>query len=751
MIQPKLTLGAVGDKYEQEADRVAKQVVNQINLPASQSSTQSQSVQRQETLEDDDELRMKPVAGTIQRMETLEEKDELQMRPVVQRLANEEGGAIAPDLEASIQQLDGGGHPLPDSLRQPMEQAFGVDFKHARVHTGTQAEQINQALNSRACTVGQNMIFRQAEYRPESRQGQELIAHEATHMVQQLGKTHLQTQSATTGAIVQAKLKGTYSAMAAVGTTGFRWSRILKLLREYEVMENAQVERIKTIGRLEKSQNRRPPRPMPGAKIISPETMLSNAQRERDDKFRDMKNMLSEIEKLSATWQERHKDAESDYTLKQLQAIRILLPRVRAELTELTSDRFSETGRFGELTTVQENAVGGALSKLDIVEGQTNFKGFFKEEKPTDKSTDQTETLGLYANQNEKVQDPQWGARSIAMNRLDQLLRTDVLIKTEFTVSKRTQKGKKQPTMGVVLAEAEGIQASEAFKGNRVVYNEFDPTLEDKKTGGEIIRANDEVLQRSLIKLQMLDALAGQIDRHQGNYFIQTDAQGNVIGVQGIDNDLAFGVVPLPYDLTKEHKYQFKLKEYRGLPPIVDEETAEKMLDLTKEDIHSALDGLLAPEAVDQTVQRLEVIQTKLNEMKGLGLFRTKFDEQTYQELGGNNESYAGAFKEIALDFSLQKILEKTDFIEAAKLTTTRQFKTQKEKEETANQDLVAASENLTSRVSRKEITLDRAFQIASGLSKAMKTTNKFWPEAIKSLLEAYQDLESYDQNALYV
>ncbi len=35
-IQAKLTIGQPNDKYEQEADRVALQVVNQINTPGSQ-------------------------------------------------------------------------------------------------------------------------------------------------------------------------------------------------------------------------------------------------------------------------------------------------------------------------------------------------------------------------------------------------------------------------------------------------------------------------------------------------------------------------------------------------------------------------------------------------------------------------------------------------------------------------------------------------------------------------------------------
>ncbi|AOY81875.1 MULTISPECIES: M23 family metallopeptidase [Moorena] len=47
-VQPKLTIGQVGDKYEQEADRVASEVVRQINPPVSSLSTQHESIQRQD-------------------------------------------------------------------------------------------------------------------------------------------------------------------------------------------------------------------------------------------------------------------------------------------------------------------------------------------------------------------------------------------------------------------------------------------------------------------------------------------------------------------------------------------------------------------------------------------------------------------------------------------------------------------------------------------------------------------------------
>jgi Domain of unknown function (DUF4157)/Regulator of G protein signaling domain len=160
-IQPKLTIGAVGDKYEQEADTVASQVVNRINSPA---------------------------ALTVQREEMLPEDEELMMKPTVQRYSdNQESVAATPDLEASIQQSRGGGEALPDDIRQPMEQEFGADFSGVKVHANSQADKLNSAIQAKAFTTRQDIFFKQGEYNPNTRGGKELLAHELTHVVQQNG------------------------------------------------------------------------------------------------------------------------------------------------------------------------------------------------------------------------------------------------------------------------------------------------------------------------------------------------------------------------------------------------------------------------------------------------------------------------------------------------------------------------------------------------------------------------------------
>ncbi|MBR8839105.1 MAG: DUF4157 domain-containing protein [Stigonema ocellatum SAG 48.90 = DSM 106950] len=180
--QAKLTVNQPGDIYEQEADRVAQQVMGKLGQPGS-----SQSIQREQMPEEEEELQMKPLDNsTLQRQQVPEEEEELQRSPMVQRQA-EAFMAAAPDVEASINQARGGGQAMADNIRQPMEQAFGADFSGVKVHTDGQSDQLNRSIQARAFTTGQDVFFRSGEYNPGSRGGQELLAHELTHVVQQNG------------------------------------------------------------------------------------------------------------------------------------------------------------------------------------------------------------------------------------------------------------------------------------------------------------------------------------------------------------------------------------------------------------------------------------------------------------------------------------------------------------------------------------------------------------------------------------
>jgi hypothetical protein len=178
-VQAKLTVGEPNDQYEQEADRVADQVVN---MPA---PGEGQSIQRQ----NDDELQMKPLVNTITPLlqrETLSDDEDLQRKPSLQRDAE---GAMqtSEDLESRLDQ--GGGTPLNDDMRSFMEPRFGADFSQVRVHTDNQAVQMSQELGAQAFTHGSNIYFGAGKYDPSSQSGQHLLAHELTHVVQQTGNT----------------------------------------------------------------------------------------------------------------------------------------------------------------------------------------------------------------------------------------------------------------------------------------------------------------------------------------------------------------------------------------------------------------------------------------------------------------------------------------------------------------------------------------------------------------------------------
>ncbi|MEH2290567.1 eCIS core domain-containing protein [Nostoc sp.] len=187
--QTKLTVNQPGDIYEQEADRVAQQVMQTMSDPVSK-----QSVQREALPESEEELQMKSLADaniSLQREALPESEEELQMKSLadtnISLQRQGDGVAATSDLETSIQQERGSGQPLSDDIRQPMEQAFGTDFSSVKIHTDSRSDQLNQSIQARAFTTGQDIFFRQGEYAPESHGGKELLAHELTHVVQQNG------------------------------------------------------------------------------------------------------------------------------------------------------------------------------------------------------------------------------------------------------------------------------------------------------------------------------------------------------------------------------------------------------------------------------------------------------------------------------------------------------------------------------------------------------------------------------------
>lgn len=181
-IQAKLTVGEPNDKYEQEADRVAAQVVQQIHAQVINQSVDD-SIQRKTESPNITPLKI----SSLQRKNTTEEN------------------AVSSGLESSINQARGTGKPLPHSLRPKMENAFGSDLSNVRIHNGARADKLSRSIQANAFTTGQDIFFRGGAYKPESYGGQQLIAHELTHVAQQQTGTQLVQRD---DAVEDAVLKG---------------------------------------------------------------------------------------------------------------------------------------------------------------------------------------------------------------------------------------------------------------------------------------------------------------------------------------------------------------------------------------------------------------------------------------------------------------------------------------------------------------------------------------------------------------
>ncbi|MCE8427117.1 MAG: DUF4157 domain-containing protein [Candidatus Methanoperedens sp.] len=144
VLQAKLKIGQPGDIYEQEADRVAEQVM----APSAHLTSNSASAR-------------------------------------IQRISGKSNAQMDSAPASVDQALASPGRPLEPPLRQDMEQRFGHDFSHVRVHTDENAEMSARTINAHAYTVGNDIMFGLGRFDSNAMEGRQLLAHELTHVVQQ--------------------------------------------------------------------------------------------------------------------------------------------------------------------------------------------------------------------------------------------------------------------------------------------------------------------------------------------------------------------------------------------------------------------------------------------------------------------------------------------------------------------------------------------------------------------------------------
>jgi hypothetical protein len=160
--------------------------------PKSIGSQMTPLVQRQaeEEKEEEEPVQTKPsfeqIIPSIQR-QVAKEEEEKEEEPVQTQRSSGKTSTVTSGLESGINAMKGRGRPLDTDTRAFFEPRFGVDFSGVRVHTGTEAVEMNRRLNSQAFTHGRDIYFSSGRYNPATPSGKRLLAHELTHVVQQVG------------------------------------------------------------------------------------------------------------------------------------------------------------------------------------------------------------------------------------------------------------------------------------------------------------------------------------------------------------------------------------------------------------------------------------------------------------------------------------------------------------------------------------------------------------------------------------
>lgn len=200
-IQPKLKIGPPNDKYEQEADRVADQVmrmpkptVQRQMEPEEAGTIQTKSIasqispliQRQMVVAEESLVQARADSKIQRREAAAAEKEEEE--PLQTKRTSDLSPSITPAIQSRIQSLrQSSGQPLPLNIRAFMESQFGHDFSHVRIHTDTAAAKMATAIGARAFTLKHDLFFGAGQYHPVTAQTQRLLAHELTHVIQQQG------------------------------------------------------------------------------------------------------------------------------------------------------------------------------------------------------------------------------------------------------------------------------------------------------------------------------------------------------------------------------------------------------------------------------------------------------------------------------------------------------------------------------------------------------------------------------------
>lgn len=173
-VQRKLAIGSVNDPLEEEADRVADQVMRMPDPGVS--AMASPAVLRRKCPACDEAVHRKCASCE-------EEDAKLQKRSDGRTASAGEAPPIVHEV------LSTPGQALDRASRGFLEPRFGVDLGKVRIHSDARAAESAQAVGALAYTVGRDVVFGSGRYSPATPVGRHLIAHELAHVAQQRGAT----------------------------------------------------------------------------------------------------------------------------------------------------------------------------------------------------------------------------------------------------------------------------------------------------------------------------------------------------------------------------------------------------------------------------------------------------------------------------------------------------------------------------------------------------------------------------------
>jgi hypothetical protein len=116
-----------------------------------------------------------------------EEEDE---KAIQAKSAPGTDGRVPADVGAAVSAARQGGTALPRDTVAYFGPRFGHDFSGVRVHVGGDAASAARAVQARAYTIGNDIVFGSGQYAPSTGEGRRLLAHELAHTIQQAGDRH---------------------------------------------------------------------------------------------------------------------------------------------------------------------------------------------------------------------------------------------------------------------------------------------------------------------------------------------------------------------------------------------------------------------------------------------------------------------------------------------------------------------------------------------------------------------------------